>query len=136
MVCFSVVLFVLFCLEYLRPSSSFIFPTGGESKKITSPKLLTPYRCYFEYRIGTTPTFPGPSPVSCWILTSLLRKIMRMMWASLGLGNDQGQLFAERGSSRGPLVPGEVFSMQERAKREGQGLGTVFSRRILQRPEL
>lgn len=62
---------------------------------------------------------------------------MRMMWASLGLGNDQGQLFAERGSSRGPLVPGEVFSMQDKAKREGQGLGTaVFSRRILQRPEL
>lgn len=46
---------------------------------------------------------------------------MWMMWASLGLGNDQGQLFAERGSSRGPLVPGEVFSMQDRAKRKGQG---------------
>lgn len=105
---------------------------------VQKDNLLTPYRCYFEYRTGTTPTqFPGPSPVSCWILTSLLRKIMRMMWVSLGLGNDQGQLFAERGSSRGPLVPGEVFSMQDKAKRKGQGLGTaVFSRRILQSPEL
>lgn len=62
---------------------------------------------------------------------------MQMMWASLGLGNDQGQLFAERGSSQGPLVPGEVFSRQDRAKREDRGLGTaIFSCRILQNPEL